>query len=235
MGDNVARRPATDAIVPPSETSGSDISGARLTPFPSEAAPASATHPVEGDWTSLATAPTLLLTPTDGAGAADALKTSPIAALPLVPPDGPPWFRTGATVRPPSMRPIAESVAPLPARQPPNPRVLKVVFGVIAGCLFIVAAAGLKLIYKRFQTPATPAASEVAAPPPIAATDLAKPSPAPDTTADEHPPAIPASATRAPAEATRRAAPVQKSPVRTTTKATTRRTAPPKKTVRGTH
>ncbi len=239
MGDNAGGGPAQRAILPPSVTGGSDVSGARLTPRPSERMPESAVHAAEADWSSLATAPTLLLTPIDGAGADDAISTSRIATSPPIATEDQPWFRTGATLAPPSMRPTAESVAPAPPRMV-NPRVLKAVFGVLAACLFIVLAAGLKLVYKRFQAPATPTTSELLAPREVAATDVPKPPAALESTvAAEHAPGPPAAApsgtTAAPVPAVRRSAPARPSPVRTTTKVITRHAPVPKKTSRGSH
>jgi hypothetical protein len=88
----------------------------------------------------------------------DAASTSRIA-MPSTPPlenplEDQPWYRTGLTVPPPSMRPPAESESAPLVRNTPSPRVLKIVAGVFGGCLFIVAIAGVKVLYKRAAAPA---------------------------------------------------------------------------------
>jgi hypothetical protein len=47
------------------------------------------------------------------------------------------------------MRSPAESAATSPLRAPPDPRVLKIVAGIIGACLLIVALAGAKLFYQN--------------------------------------------------------------------------------------
>jgi len=246
MGENGAGRPAARAIVPPADESDSAISIAKLAPPRSEVAPAYAAPPPQGEWAQLATAPTLLLTPAEPANTDDAASTSRIATPPPTAVDEQPWFKTGTTVAPPAMRPMSESLVPPPVRKPPNPRVLKVVGGVLAACLFIVAVAGLKLIYKHFraptatQTPSEESTSRTM----VAAVDLAQPPQYTPETARpaDLPPTAPESAApgTAPtaaqqAEATRRTTRVRPSPTRVTTKTTTRRAPAPKKTGRGTH
>jgi hypothetical protein len=245
MADSGAGRPAARAIVPPPDPSHSNISGARLAAPRSEPLPASAAHPNDSDWMHLATAPTLLLTPTDR-GDDDTASTSRIATAPPMAVEHQPWFRTGTTVAPPSMRPMGESRAPAPLRDLPNPRVLKLVAGVLAVCVFIVAVAGLKIVYKRLHAPAaapTLAEGSTLVAPPVTA-DLARAAPSPPvgTAIAELPrmtpePAVPIAAPIAPATKAdaHRTPSVRTSPPRTTTKTTTRRSPAPKKTGRGTH
>jgi hypothetical protein len=116
--------------------------------------------------------------------------------------------------------------------------VLKAVVGVIGGCLFIVALAGAKLLYQRWQAPATagpanlPAMATTALPEPPAVAAAEHPSPAPLTP-------VPGSAATAGAraEGARRIAPARPSPSpgRTAPKTTPRRAPAPKKAVRGAH
>jgi hypothetical protein len=140
------------------------------------------------------------------------------------------------------------SLAPPPAERLPNPRILKIVAGVIAACLFIVAVAGIKLLYQRVRTPdVTRAPSEESNPRTGSATgDLAKTPPSVPENAQpaEVPPPASESATlggtgsapTAPAaEAPRRTTPVRANPARGATKSPTRRVPLPKKTGRGAH
>ena len=237
MGDKGAGQPAARAIEPPAEPGDGDSSGARIAAHRAEDAAASTAHSVE-DWVRLATAPTLLLTPAEHPVAAPA-STSRIVAAPATTVEEPPLAGTGAALPPRSMRPMAESVAPAPLRRPPNPRVLKAVFGVIAGCLFIVALAGAKLLYRRWQAPASlPATAGESTLPAVATTALTEPPAiAPENArAAEHPPSAPQSpAPGAGTTATRRIAPARPTPGRAVTKATPRRAPAPKKSVRGTH
>src|SRR5690349_7131746 len=154
MSDSGAGRPAARAIAPPADPShGGDLSGPRLATARSEAPTTTPGRPIATDW-AMATAPTLLLKPVDGESD-DAASTSRIPTVPpmtddtastsRIPTSPPtagleeqPWFKTGTTMPPPSIRPPGESMMPAP-RKPPNPRVLKIVYGVIAACLFIVA------------------------------------------------------------------------------------------------
>jgi hypothetical protein len=248
MGEGGAGRPAARAIVPPAEPSDSAISGAKLTAHRSEGVPTSNARPIDGDWANLATAPTLLLTPIEVADTDDSATTSRIATPPAMSVEGQPWFRSGTTVPPPSMRPMGGSLAPPRVERPPNPRILKIVAGVIAACLFIVAVAGMKLLYKRVRTPdVTRAPIEESSPPTGLATgDLTRTPPsAPENARPaELPPTAPESATLAgagavptapAAEAPRRATPVRASPARGATKSPTRRAPAPKKTGRGAH
>ena len=248
MADSGAGHPAARALVPPSDLSDGDSSGARLAAPRSEGPPPSATHPNESDWMRLATAPTLLLTPA-GHPDDDAASTSRIATPPAMAVEDQPWFRTGTTVAPPSMRPMGASVVPPPVRKAPSPRVLKLVAGVIALCVFIVAVAGLKVAYKRLHSPTavlTPAqGSTLPAPPLTADTARAAPSPPsalvaavlaePAQTASEPAAQGIAPPTSATKPEPRRTPSVRTSPTRTTTKTTTRRAPAPKKTGRGTH
>ncbi|HMJ54717.1 MAG TPA: hypothetical protein VK540_21695 [Polyangiaceae bacterium] len=134
MGDNGGGSPAARALAPPSASAGEGaISGARLATPRSQEMPASIARPgdgesvaspaAEGDWATFATAPTLLATPREAAH--------------------------GNDVAPPSMRPPAESAATSPLRAPPDPRVVKIVAGVIGACLLIVVVAGAKLFYQK--------------------------------------------------------------------------------------
>lgn len=250
MSDN-AGRPAARAIAPPPDPKPGDLSGPRLAAARSEAPATTPGRPLATDW-AMATAPTLLLKPVDGESD-DAASTSRIPTAPPMPDDSAstsriptsppttgleeqPWFKTGTTMPPPSMRPMAgESIAPAP-RRPPNPRVLKVVFGVIAGCLFIVAIAAIKLVSKKASAPAVAASTETSSAPKVALAEPAKalppenpPSAVPPPAAQEQPPPP------APAETAQHAAPARPTPApRTTTKTTTHRAPAPKKPVRGT-
>ena len=190
----------------------------------------------EGDWVSFGTAPTLLLAPLRPINGENGM-ASPTATAPTALEEQP-WFKTGTTVPPPSMRPMAESVSPPAVRNAPNPRVLKIVAGVIAGCLFIVAVAGVKVLYLRIRGPvAVPApTAELAAPvapsvvdptsappaaPERAKSDLGETAP-PTAAAGGQPPAA-APATRvAPTRST-------SAPARAPTKPATRRAPAPKK------
>ena len=254
MGDDGTGRPAARAYAPPPDPQRGDLSGPRLAAPRSEGPPTTPARPVGTDW-ALATAPTLLLKPVDESD--DAASTSRIptvppmtddavstARIPTAPPtaggEEQPWFKTGTTLPPPSMRPSGESIAPAPERRPPNPRVLKVVFGVIAGCLFIVAIACIKLVYKRVRGTEAQTSSGESSAPKVALAEPAKTSPPPSTAATEPPPSAPeptaaagTAAASAPSESAHRAAPVRSSP-RTTTKTTTHRAPVPKKPVRGT-
>lgn len=237
MGDSGAGRPAARAIAPP-PTDDRDLSGARLTTARSEGAPAAVGHAVEADWASFATAPTLLLTPPDTSDVDDVASTSRIATTPPKATEEQPWFKSGTTLPPPTMRPMGDSVAPQPLRKLPNPRVLKAVSGVIAVCLLIVAVAGLKLLYKRIQTPAAgPTPSAESNSPKVATADLAQTPPSGVESAPAPEMARPAStaATSVQAESAPRAAVARPTPPRTSTKATPRRAPLPKKTGRGTH
>ncbi|HMI85829.1 MAG TPA: hypothetical protein VK550_17150 [Polyangiaceae bacterium] len=247
MDDPGAGHPAARAMVRPPEPSEDNLSGARLTASLSEGLPVSAAHPVQADWAQLAAAPTLLLTPVDPVDT-DAASTSRIATPPATALEEQPWFRTGTTVAPPSMRPTGESMAPSPMRKPPNPRVLKAVACVIATCIFIVAIAGLKLLYQRISAPsAAPRPSEETTARTVLATaNLGKatgsgPESAPlaeqPTSASESnvPSAPPTAATET--GLARRARPVRPSPTpaRGTSRTTTRRAPATKKTTRATH
>lgn len=238
MADSGARHQAARAMVTPTDTSDSDVSGARLAATQSEGQPPSAAHPVEADWSRLATAPTLLLTPTDRALGDEAASTSRIATPPaMAAPEEQPWFRTGTTVAPPSMGSAGESLAPPPVRKPPNPRVLKIVSGVIAACLLIVALAGLKLVYKRLRAPAptispveesslrAPAVTAVVAPTSSPPTEAPAPVASPGPAAQ--------GATPAAAMPSARTAPVRATAPRTPAKTTTHRAPAPKKATRG--
>jgi hypothetical protein len=225
--------------------------------------------PVASAWGEFATAPTLLLTPPDDAetdeaasttrmyspsASDDAASTSRIATStsddaastsrivgPSTPPlEHQPWYRTGLTVPPPSMRPAAESAAPV--RNAPSPRVLKIVAGVIGGCLFIVAIAGVKVLYRAATAPAvapigtramlTPPADPrvaVAAPPnPAAAAAPSEIREAPPATA-----AAPTAST--PAAEVRRSTPPRTTAPRTPVKTAPRRAPVSKKVVKSTH
>jgi hypothetical protein len=242
MADSSARA-TVRAIAPPPDSSDSDGSGARLTSPRSAAQPASAAHPVEADWTSLATAPTLLLTPINAADENDAAIASGTATAPPAALEDQPWFKTGATVAPPSMQPAGETLAPPPVRNPPNPRVLKLVSAVIAACLLIVALAGLKVLYKKLQSPApaqmrdeksmvrtTAATADLAPATPSASEHSARaelPRPAPEPTAQG------TTATPAARSDPRRSAPARTTPPRPSTKTTTHRAPAPKKATHG--
>jgi hypothetical protein len=169
-----ARRPAPYAIVPPVDAAAGAVSTARLVTPRAERLPEPAGRLAQEVGADFGTAPTLLLTPSgpthgENGGASTA----------VTPPDEQPWFRSGTTVRPPSMRPPVDSAAPPPLRNAPNPRVLNIVAGIIASCLFIVAAAGAKVLYLGLRgpiaTPATttestsPGTQAVAADPPTSA------------------------------------------------------------------
>jgi len=256
MSNDGAGHPAARAIAPPPDSIDGDVSGARLTPARLDGVPSGPAHPAEASW-AMATAPTLLLKPVDGADD-DAASTSRIptvpptddaastSRIPTAPPAGleeQPWFRSGATVPPPSMRPMGESVAPAP-RNPPNPRVLKTVFGVIAGCLLIVALASVKLVYQRLRAPAVPTSSQESGAPVAAMAVPDKTLPPAESTRPDPKPAEPESAAAATAPAaaaqpddSHAATPARATPshVRTTTKTTTRRAPTPKKPARGTH
>jgi hypothetical protein len=233
-----------------------------------ESSAAEASQPaVASAWGEFATAPTLLLTPADDAETDDAAATSRMytesdeaasttrmyspssddaastsrIATPSTPPlEHQPWYRTGATVPPPSMRPAAESAPGV--RNAPSPRVLKIVASVIGGCLFIVAIAGTKVLYKAATTPAvTPIGtramltrpadppSAVTAPPAITAAAAA-----PSETR-EAPPATAAPVAAAPAPEVRRSTPPRTTSPRTPVKTAPRRAPVTKKVVKGTH
>jgi hypothetical protein len=236
MGENGAGHPAARAMAPPGRSSESGISTAKIaTPRP-YATPASITRPVDGDWAKLATAPTLMLTPNSEGD--DAASTSRIATPAPMAAEDQPWFRTGTTVPPPSMRSTGDPLEPPPVRQGPNPLVFKLVAGgVIAACLFIVTLAGAKVLYKRVRAPAATATTELATPPTVVATaDLPGPAPraAEGTSPVDPVPAAPEPApTAAPAEAAPRATPVRSSPSPTrVTKPAPRRPPVPKKPAR---
>jgi hypothetical protein len=231
-----ARRPAPYAVVPPVDATAGAGSTARLVTPRAERLPEPVGRLAEEVGADFGTAPTLLLTPTgptDGAnGGASTAVTPPVEEQP--------WFRSGTTVRPPSMRPPADSAALLAVRNGPNPRVLKLVAGVIASCLFIVAAAGAKVLYLALRGPvAAPAATvestspgtqALAADPPTAAPVAREPAtggladPARRATA---PSSAPPSATLPMARST--APRPSPSPTRVTTKPSTRRVPVPKK------
>jgi hypothetical protein len=187
----------------------------------------------------------LMLAPNESE--ADAASTSRIATPAPSRLEEQPWFKTGTTVAPPSMRPMGESLAPAPVRKPPNPRVYKIVGGVIAACLFIVAVAGFKLIYRRLHAPATAQApsGESTPRPGLATSELAgTPPSAPEGTrpadqAQEAPEsALPGGAPTAPGtppEAAPRTTPVRSSPspARVTPRTTPRHAPVPKKTGKG--
>jgi hypothetical protein len=176
----------------------------------------------------------------------EAASTSSIA-MPSTPPlEHQPWYRTGATVPPPSMRPPAESAPAV--RNAPSPRVLKIVTGVIGGCLVIVALAGVKVFYKAATAPVvapigTRATLARPADPPSAVT--APPAPAPPAStavsaapseAREAPPAIAAApAASAPAPEVRRSATPHTTTPRTPVKTAPRRAPVTKKVVKSTH
>jgi hypothetical protein len=118
---------------------------------------------------------------------------------------------------------------------------LKVVAGVIAACLCLVAIAGLKVLYLRMHTPAVVPIEESAVrltPPAPSITAATAPETAPAAAmADEKPEATAASsvaslAPATPAAAARRAAPVHAP--RVTAKPSTRRPLP-KKVGKSTH
>jgi cytoskeletal protein RodZ len=171
---------------------------------------------------------------TDDTASTSRIPTSP----PMAGLEEQPWFKTGTTMPPPSMRPSGESMMPAP-RKPPNPRVLKIVFGVIAGCLFIVAIAGVKLVYKRVTAPPAPAATAETSAPKTALAEPTKTPSSENAPAASPPPSAPEPApAAAPVAATAESA--QRAAVRSTTprapaKTTTRRAPAPKKPVRGTH
>ena len=222
-----------------------------------ESSAAEASQPaVASAWGEFATAPTLLLTPRDDAEADEAASTSRMftpstsddaastsrIATPSTPPlEQQPWYRTGTTVPPPSMRPPAESA---PAVRPaPSPRVLKIVAGVIGGCLFIVAIAGAKVLYKWSTTPAVAPIATTAtlahpAAPPSAVT--APPAAPPESTAVAATPTATREAPAAPAAATpspefRRSTPPRTTTTRTPAKTAPRRAPTTKKVVKSTH
>jgi hypothetical protein len=261
--------PATSGVVSVPPTASGAVAIAREDSARFASNPPHALH--GADWGKLATAPTLLLTPSDGPGPDDAASTSRIeipsaanldeldstsrietvsapledwastariattsnappaqangaAVTPsMMPPGDPAWFRSGNTLPPPSMRPMAESLSPPAARTPPNPRVMRIVGGVIAVCLFIVAIAGIKILSQRSRAPASPNAesktSNAATVEPPAAPRVAAPV--------EPPPAAPApEANNVAASAT--AVPAAVAPARTTNRATpARATAKP--------
>jgi len=237
VSENGAPRPAARAITPQDEGSDSAVSTARLVTPMAEQVPELPGRTAEGDWASFGTAPTLLLAPlrpiSGENGIASTVGTAPTAL------EEQPWFKTGTTVPPPSMRPMAESVAPPAVRNVPNPRVLKIVAGVIAGCLFIVAMAGVKVLYLRLRGPvAVPApTAESAGLVAQAVVDPASVAPAlPEHTKSnlgEAPPpaAAPTGATPSPATPVTRVAPARSNPApaRAPTKPATRRVPAPKK------
>jgi ribonuclease E len=240
MSESGAGRPAARAITPPHDSSEGDaVSTARLVTPMAERVPESVGCSAEGDWASFGTAPTLLLTQPQHANGENA---GPSPAM--VPPtmlEEQPWFRTGTTVAPPSMRPPAESVAPSPVRHSPNARVLKIVAGVLAGCLLIVAVAGVKLLYLRIRgpvpTPAPTAQPTVPVAPAVVAEPAAPAPSAPERTKGnlgEAQTAAPSSAQASPPAPVTRTAPARSSPApaRTTTKPATRRAPVTKKVVR---
>jgi hypothetical protein len=238
MSDSGARRPAARAMPPhlPHNPTEGAVSAPRLVRPTTEQMPESVHRSADGDWASFSTAPTLLLTqprPVDGENASPSAAVTPPAAL-----EEQPWFRSGTTLPPPSMRPPAESVAPPPVRNPPNPRVVKIVGGVIAACLLIVAIAGVKVLYLRIRGPV--AAPEPTAQPmaPVPHAMMAEPAGATPTASQRTRSDEPAPPATAPSSAQPSAAiPVTRSaltrsipaPARTTTKPATRRAPATKK------
>ena len=250
MSDHRGGSPAY-ALRPPSEGA---MSGAKLVAPRSETGPGSPSEsgavalPKEqgasertgdGQWGELATAPTLLITPREAAnddGDDSAASTTRIAT-PAATPADPAWFRSGNTVPPPSMRPPAESAPTLAEKRAPNPRVVKIVGGVIGACLFIVAVASVKILYQRAAAAgtrapeeATSASLQASKPEPVAV--AAPPAPtAAEKTAPSEPTARPAAP--AAAQTTTHAAPAHApSPARVTPKSAPRRAPVTKKVVR---
>jgi hypothetical protein len=152
MSESGAARPAARAITPPSDATEGAVSTARLVTPMAERVPPAVGRVADGEWATFGTAPTLLLTPPLQPG--DERPDPSIAAIV----EEKPWFKTGTTVPPPSVRPPADSVVPPALRNPPSPRVLKIVGGVIAACLCIVALAGIKVLYLRLRAPVTTSA-----------------------------------------------------------------------------
>ncbi|MET0593307.1 MAG: transmembrane domain-containing protein [Polyangiaceae bacterium] len=194
-----------------------------------------------GQGGELATAPTLLITPREPANDDNEgnASTSRIVTPPAMAAD-PAWFRSGNTVPPPSMRPPAESAPTLVEQRAPNPRVVKIVGGVIGACLFIVAVASVKILYQRAASAGTRAPQETTstavqpsqpepAPAPLAEAPKAADQPAPSQ------PSAPPAAPAAVAHTTTHAAPAHgPSPARVTPKPAPRRAPAPvtKKVVR---
>jgi hypothetical protein len=204
----------------------------------SESSAAEESQPaVASAWGEFATAPTLLLTPPGGPEPDDAASTSRIATPSAPPLEHQPWYRTGTTMPPPSMRPPAESAPAI--RNAPSPRVLKIVAGVIGGCLFIVAIAGAKILYKWATAEPIASVAETAGPArpadPPSAVAAPPQSTAPAATPTEILPAAPAAAVPAPAPAPEiHRAPARPNTPRTPVKPAPRRAPVPKKVVKGT-
>jgi hypothetical protein len=146
--------PSTAHPSQPADAALASVSSQNTAPLPEVA---SQRPPLNGDWGQLAMARTVLLSPTDEREETSA-SASHVVTPSTRPIDGPIWFRSGNTVPPPSMRPVADSAALPSERKPPNPRVLKIVGGVLAVCLTIVAVAGLKVLYLRLRAPVATAA-----------------------------------------------------------------------------
>jgi hypothetical protein len=190
----------------------------------------------DGQWGELATAPTLLLAPRENAGEGDPVSTTRIATPAAMAAD-PAWFRSGNTMPPPSMRPPADSSPTVAEKRPPNPRVVKVVGGVIGACLFIVAVASVKLLYRaasadtRDEATASSAQIEAARVAPAPAT--AAPPQAPEAqgaAAPSAPPSPPPAVVAAPGPTVIHAAPARApSPARVTPKPAPRRAPVTKK------
>jgi hypothetical protein len=190
----------------------------------------------DGQWGELATAPTLLLAPRENAGEGEAVSTTRIATPAAMAAD-PAWFRSGNTMPPPSMRPPADSTPTIAEKRPPNPRVVKVVGGVIGACLFIVAVASVKLLYQRAASAgtrdeATASSAQIEAARVAPAPATATPPQAPEAQGAAAPSAVPAppAAIAAPGPTAVHAAPARApSPARVTTKPAPRRAPVTKK------
>lgn len=220
----VTQRPGIAPLPPPPPSQSGPIAVAASAP--------SAEPKGNAQWGELGTAPTLLLTPREDADEGESgVSTTRIATPPAMAAD-PAWFRSGNTVPPPSMRPPADSAPTVAEKRPPNPRVVKIVGGVIGACLFIVAVASVKLLYQRAASAGTrdeAAASSARVEATASAPALANPAPeVPHAVAAAPsappPPAAPAAA--APAHAAHAAPAHAPTPARVTPKAAPRR-APP--------